>query len=65
MSLTFINLDDSPDKPKPFGLASGMIEDFLHNPLEMLRTLKCDKISGSWDLGKIREILNKINDLAF
>ncbi|CAD8115636.1 unnamed protein product [Paramecium primaurelia] len=65
MSLTFINLEDSPDKPKPFGLASGMIEDFLHNPLEMLRTLKCDKISGSWDLEKIREILNKINDLAF
>ncbi|CAD8197523.1 unnamed protein product [Paramecium octaurelia] len=65
MSLTFINLEDSPDKPKPFGLASGMIEDFLHNPLEMLRTLKCDKTSGSWDLGKIREILNKINDLAF
>ncbi|CAD8107106.1 unnamed protein product [Paramecium sonneborni] len=64
MSLTFINLEDSPDKPKPFGLASGMIEDFLHNPLEMLRTLKCDKTSGSWDLGKIREILNKINDLA-
>lgn len=41
-----------------------MIDDFLHNPLEMLRTLKCDKISGSWDLGKIREVLNKIKDLA-
>ncbi|CAD8178573.1 unnamed protein product [Paramecium octaurelia] len=64
MSLTYINLEASPNKQKPFGLASGMIEDFLLNPLEKLRTLKCDKISGSWDLTKIREILNKIKELA-
>lgn len=64
MSLTYINLENSPNKQKSFGLASGMIEDFLHNPLEMLRTLKYNKISGSWDLGKIKDILNKIKNLA-
>jgi hypothetical protein len=34
MSLTFINIEDSPDKPRTFGLGSGFLEDFLHNPLE-------------------------------
>lgn len=63
MSLTFINLEESPDHRK-FGLGSGLLEDFLHNPLDQLRTLKWDKTSGSWDLDKIRGLLIKINEMA-